>query len=174
MSVKKSVLKEKTDRELEKYLSEENTYVPEAVEIAFEILKERGKTYTEEETKRIQQLVAKKQTQAEIEKVEEEVKEEKNKRTYGVWAVGAILLYVGYGLLENEVKFPTKRGSSIVFENEAAWSVFASSFFLFLLYLTDYIGQKTDRYTEEQIKRYKKLFGALSAIGMLAAILGNT
>ncbi len=60
MSVKKSVLEAKTDKELEEYIKEGNRFVPEANILAFEILKSRGREFTELETQRIMSLVSEK------------------------------------------------------------------------------------------------------------------
>lgn len=60
MSVKKSVLEAKTDKELEEYIKEGNGFVPEANILAFEILKSRGREFTELETQRIMSLVSEK------------------------------------------------------------------------------------------------------------------
>jgi hypothetical protein len=59
MSVKKALLANKTDKELEAYLKEGNGYVVEAIEYAFEILKARGRIFSEEEIERIDLLIAK-------------------------------------------------------------------------------------------------------------------
>src|SRR5690606_918831 len=60
MSVKKSVLETKTDRELEEYNKEGNRFVPEANILAFEILKSRGREFTELETQRLTSLISEK------------------------------------------------------------------------------------------------------------------
>lgn len=60
MSVKKSVLEAKTDKELEEYIKEGNRFVPEANILAFEILKSRGREFNELETQRIMSLVSEK------------------------------------------------------------------------------------------------------------------
>jgi hypothetical protein len=66
MSVKKSVLETKTDRELEEYIKEGNRFVPEANILAYEILKSRGREFTELETQRIMFLVSEKNKVKEI------------------------------------------------------------------------------------------------------------
>ena len=47
--VKKNVLNKLSNKELENYLKIENRFVPEAVQMAFEILEERGRIFTEVE-----------------------------------------------------------------------------------------------------------------------------
>ncbi|OPB86019.1 hypothetical protein [Elizabethkingia ursingii] len=66
MSVNRSVLEKKTDKELEQYIKPDSRFVPEAVEHAFEILKSRGKEFTEEENQRIDLLRAEKNKKEEI------------------------------------------------------------------------------------------------------------
>lgn len=69
--VKKNVLNKLSDRELEKYLHPENRFVPEAVQMAYEILKERGRNFSEEEKTDIQNLIIAKQNR-EIEQIQQE------------------------------------------------------------------------------------------------------
>lgn len=59
MAVKKSVLEQLSDRELENYIKPETTFVPEATKIAFEILKKRGREFSAEETDSINLLIHK-------------------------------------------------------------------------------------------------------------------
>jgi hypothetical protein len=61
MAVKKSVLEQMSDRELERYIKPETTFVPEATKIAFEILKKRGREFSAEETDSINLLINKKE-----------------------------------------------------------------------------------------------------------------
>ena len=55
--VKRKVLEKLSDSELEKYLKTESRFVPEAIQFAYEILKERGKQFSEIETNRIENLI---------------------------------------------------------------------------------------------------------------------
>lgn len=59
MAVKKSVLEQMSDRELEKYIKPETTFVPQATKIAFEILKTRGREFSNEEIDSINLLINK-------------------------------------------------------------------------------------------------------------------
>lgn len=61
MAVKKSVLEKMSDFELEKYIKPETTFVPEATKIAFEILKKRGRQFSDEEIDSINLLINKKE-----------------------------------------------------------------------------------------------------------------
>lgn len=56
MSVNKRLLEKKSDQELEKYIEEGNRFVSEANIFAYEILKSRGREFTDEETQRIMSL----------------------------------------------------------------------------------------------------------------------
>lgn len=57
MSVNKRLLEEKTNQELEKYIEIGNRFVPQANIYAYEILKSRGREFTDEETERIKSLI---------------------------------------------------------------------------------------------------------------------
>lgn len=57
MSVNKRLLEEKSNQELEKYIEIGNRFVPEANIYAYEILKSRGREFTDEETERIKSLI---------------------------------------------------------------------------------------------------------------------
>ena len=52
MSVNKRLLEEKTNQELEEYIKPESKFVQEANQYAFEILKSRGRIFSDEETER--------------------------------------------------------------------------------------------------------------------------
>jgi hypothetical protein len=63
--VKRIVLSKISNKELENYLNPENRFVPEAVQMAFEILEERGRVFTETEKINIQNSIQyKKETEA--------------------------------------------------------------------------------------------------------------
>lgn len=57
MSVKRSVLAQKSNEVLETYVAADSRYVADAVRIAYELLLQRGKTFTPEEAIRIQELI---------------------------------------------------------------------------------------------------------------------
>lgn len=69
--VKKSVLRKLSSPELENYLREGNRFTPEAVQVAFEILEERGRIFNDEEKIQIQKIIQDKKTQEEL-KIQEE------------------------------------------------------------------------------------------------------
>ncbi len=58
-NVNKSVLEKKTDKELEEYLKPETRYVPEAIEYAYNILKDRGREFSDEEEVRLHDIFEK-------------------------------------------------------------------------------------------------------------------
>lgn len=69
--VKKSVLAKLSDRELEKYLEKDNRFVPEAVQIAVQILEERGRIFNDVEKADIQNII-----QNKIDSEEQKLKDE--------------------------------------------------------------------------------------------------
>ncbi|TDX83116.1 hypothetical protein [Epilithonimonas xixisoli] len=70
--VNRNVLKKLSDSELEKYLKEDSRFVPEAVQIAFEILEERGRIFSDEDTLRIKEIILNKKDSQETEKIEKQ------------------------------------------------------------------------------------------------------
>ncbi|WP_426480252.1 hypothetical protein [Chryseobacterium sp. R2ACT005] len=69
--VNKSVLRKLSNQELEGYLKEGSRFVPEAVQIAFEILEERGRVFSEMEKTAVQQLIQNKKEEEEAKRTEE-------------------------------------------------------------------------------------------------------
>lgn len=61
MSVKKTVLEQKTNTELEKHIVPKNRFVPEAIRYAFEILKSRERHFSDDEIKSIEWLITSKE-----------------------------------------------------------------------------------------------------------------
>jgi len=55
--VSRKVLEKLSDYELEKYIKPESRFVPESIQYAFDILKERGRIFTETESEQIQSLI---------------------------------------------------------------------------------------------------------------------
>ncbi len=61
MQVKRSVLQKLSTNELNSYIKDDSRFVPEAIEMAFEILKnERNVQFSEIETTRIKNLISSK------------------------------------------------------------------------------------------------------------------
>nr|WP_314496282.1 hypothetical protein [uncultured Chryseobacterium sp.] len=69
--VKRNVLNKLSDKELKNYLNPENRFVPEAVQMAFEILEARGQIFTEAEKNNIQNNIQNKKEADAIKKQEE-------------------------------------------------------------------------------------------------------
>ncbi|AQX07354.1 hypothetical protein [Elizabethkingia ursingii] len=69
--VKKSTLEKLSDTELKKYIAPESRFTPEAVQMALEILKERGNQFSDQESVSIQKMIQDKK-EAEIAAVTEE------------------------------------------------------------------------------------------------------
>lgn len=69
--VNKNVLRKLSNQELERYLKEGNRFVPEAVQVAFEILEERGRVFNEQEKTAVQQLILRKKEEEEAKHAEE-------------------------------------------------------------------------------------------------------
>ena len=59
--VKRSVLEKLDDKELENYIKSDSRFVSKAVKFAYEILKERGREFSNEEVKVIQDLIKEKE-----------------------------------------------------------------------------------------------------------------
>ncbi|WP_126650195.1 hypothetical protein [Chryseobacterium aureum] len=69
--ISKSVLRKLSNQELEKYLQQDNRFVPDAVQAAFEILEERGRVFSEQEKTVVQQLIQHKKEAEEAKRAEE-------------------------------------------------------------------------------------------------------
>ena len=65
MSVSRKLLALKSDQELFSYIEENNRYVPEANQIAFEILQKRGHVFDPQESNRIRQQILNKEASEE-------------------------------------------------------------------------------------------------------------
>ena len=52
--VSRKVIEKLSDFELEKYIKPESKFVPEAIEFAYDILKQRGRIFTDSETEQIE------------------------------------------------------------------------------------------------------------------------
>lgn len=66
MSVDKKILECKTDRDLELYLQPNNHYVSRSVQLAYDILKSRGRNFSLDEEQFINELISDKQKNEEI------------------------------------------------------------------------------------------------------------
>jgi len=66
MNIKRSRLEEKSNKELEEYIKEGNKFVPEATIYAYEILKSRGRQFSDIETERVNLIICNKNKKKEI------------------------------------------------------------------------------------------------------------
>lgn len=110
--VQRKLLDKMSDKELENYIKPNSSYVYAAVKIAFEILKNRGRQFSEDELYRINQLISAKQVEDESLKSlnEWDVDEDNNEQSIklysqkSVWYfsiffgihLGAILLAINF------------------------------------------------------------------------------
>ncbi|WP_374463782.1 hypothetical protein [Chryseobacterium sp.] len=154
--VNESVLRKLSNQELEGYLKESNRFVPEAVQIAFEILEERGRIFSEQEKTAVQQLIQHK-------KEEEEAKRTKEAE---VWKdhitedPKAVKLYSRRTILVSSVFFSPIPGSVLLFLNLVKLKKYLASllalafgflFFMFQKYvlLSHFDFGTTSRYSPE-------------------------
>jgi hypothetical protein len=72
MSVKKSVLEVKKNNELYVYIQPESRFVAQSIKYSFDILKQRGEIFSEEETNRILELIEHKSLKEKQELIREE------------------------------------------------------------------------------------------------------
>lgn len=84
--VNRNVLRKLSDYELEKYVKEGNRFTPEAVQMAFEVLEERGRTFTDEDKISIQNIIHNKK-ESETAKKNEEIEDWKDHITTDLSAV---------------------------------------------------------------------------------------
>lgn len=73
MSVKKSILEEKNNNELYFYIQPESRFVAQAVKYSFDILKERGEIFSDEETNRVLKLIEDKKLKESQEIIQENI-----------------------------------------------------------------------------------------------------
>jgi len=66
--VNKKVIEKLSDRELENYLKPDSRFMPAAISYAYEILQTRGKTFSEDEKLRIEEMISQKAKAEQAEK----------------------------------------------------------------------------------------------------------
>ncbi|MDR4954778.1 hypothetical protein REB14_21565 [Chryseobacterium sp. ES2] len=154
--VNRSILRKLSNQELEGYLKEGNRFVPEAVQIAFEILEERGRTFSEMEKTAAQQLIQHKKQEEEAKRTEEAE----------VWKdhitedPEAVKLYSRMTILVSSVFFSPIPGSILLFLNLVKLKKYPASFlalafgFLFFMFqkfvlLSHFDFGTTSRYSPE-------------------------
>ncbi|WP_223600266.1 hypothetical protein [Chryseobacterium sp. GVT01B] len=154
--VSKNVLRKLSNQELEEYLKEGNRFVPEAVQIAFEILEERGRIFSEQEKETVQQLIQNKKEEEEA-KHTEEVEVWKDHITEDP---KALKLYSRRTIFVSSVFFSPIPGSILLFLNLVKLKKYPASFlalafgFLFFMFqkyvlLSHFDFGTTSRYSPE-------------------------
>ncbi|ANF49284.1 hypothetical protein A0O34_01355 [Chryseobacterium glaciei] len=123
--VNKSVLRKLSDYELNKYIKEGNRFTPEAVQMAFEILEERGRTFTTEEKISIQNIIQNKK-ESEAAKKNEEIEDWKDHITTDS---SAIRLYSRALLLSSSFFLGTFYGAFLLSLNFIKLKKYASAVF---------------------------------------------
>jgi len=103
MSVNKRLLEQKSNQELEKYIDIGNRFVPQANLYAYEILKSRGREFTEEETERIMSLTDENNKSNEIVIHKNHKKSADLIYLSGAFGIGNLILT--YETLDNGMKF---------------------------------------------------------------------
>ncbi|SEM26079.1 hypothetical protein SAMN05421856_10255 [Chryseobacterium taichungense] len=141
--VSKNVLRKLSDAELDKYLIAGNRFTPEAVEVAFEILQERGRHFSEPEKEAINEMILAKKREEENRTNEEKeiwkdhVTEDPN----------AIKLYSRTTIIVLTVLFGTIPGSVLLFLNFLTVRRYVAAVFTLLIgfgifFLQNYILSK--------------------------------
>lgn len=118
MSVKKSVLEQKSNLQLEEYIKPESGFVPQASKFAFEILQSRGRDFSEEEMEQINLLIEKKEQKKEI------VIHENNLKASNLMFLSAVLGLINFSLSDQ-----------ITIKNDISSAIISLSFLIFLALL---------------------------------------
>ncbi|WP_312299438.1 hypothetical protein [Chryseobacterium sp.] len=166
--VNKSVLRKFSSSELENYLKEGNRFVPEAVQMAFEILEERGRIFTEQERSSVQQMMQNKRN-AEEAKLTEEKETWKDHITEDP---NAIRLYSRTTILVSSVFFSTVPGSVLLFLNLIKLKKYSAAFFALAFGCIFFMFQKyvlQSRFDTHSLSRYSPEIGVI-AVGALGLI----
>ncbi|TZF94975.1 hypothetical protein FW781_13830 [Chryseobacterium panacisoli] len=154
--VNRNVLRKLSDSELENYLKAGSRFVPEAVQIAFEIMEERGRIFSEQEKSAVHQLIQHKKEEEEAKRTEE-VEIWKDHITEDT---DAIKLYSRRTIFVSSVLFSPIPGSILLFLNLAKLKKYPASFlalafgFLFFMFqkyvlLSHFDFGTTSRYSPE-------------------------
>ncbi len=167
--VKRNVLDKLSDRELETYLNPDNRFVPEAVQMACEILEERGRIFTETEKLSIQNSIQHKKETEEARK-QEETEYWKDHITEDT---AAIKLYSRTSIMILAILFGTIPGSILLSLNLFTVRKYTTAIFSLLMgfgffFLQNYIV--TQGFASDTSSRYSPETGitALGALILLA------
>lgn len=126
--VNRNVLRKLSTSELEKYVKEGNRFTPEAVQMAFEVLQEKGRNFTTEEKVRIQNIIQNKKEAEEVKK-NEEIEDWKDHITTDS---SAVRLYSRALLLSSSMFLGTFYGAFLLSLNFIKLKKYASAVFTFL------------------------------------------
>lgn len=126
--VNRSVLRKLSTSELEKYVKEGNRFTPEAVQMAFEVLQEKGRDFSTEEKVRIQNIIQNKKEAEEVKK-NEEIEDWKDHITTDS---SAVRLYSRALLLSSSMFLGTFYGALLLSLNFIKLKKYASAVFTFL------------------------------------------
>ncbi|MDR2269569.1 MAG: hypothetical protein LBF27_01580 [Sphingobacterium sp.] len=166
--VNRSVIKKLSDNELEKYIKPDSRSVADAVQYAYEILKERGRNFTPAESEQIEALINRKQ---ETEFAEENLLDEgatTDENAIELYKNSAILFFsLFFGVIFgavlqalNFVKIKDYKGAIVSL-------LFAIGFTVLQIFIIGYIGGNYMDITDSSF--YIRLF--LSGIGVVGLSL---
>ena len=163
--VQRKVLVKLTNSQLEKYIQPDSRYLPEAIVIAMDILKERGRIFTDEELKAIENLKLKNKEQNSLENQELDLSYDKNI----VDDPNAIALFPLYWIVLGSVLLTTLFGSILLIINLIKLKKYIGVIVVLLLSLGYFIFQEnlTEIFTELGVRkqgRYSVTPDLLSAL----------
>ncbi|MDR4890811.1 MULTISPECIES: hypothetical protein [unclassified Chryseobacterium] len=166
--VSKNVLRKLSSQELEGYLKEGNRFVPEAVQMAFEILEERGHVFNEQEKIAVLQLIQRKKDAEEAKRTEEaEVW-----RDHITEDPDAIKLYSRSTILVSSILFSPIPGAILLSLNLIKLKKYLAAFFTLVFGFLFFVFQKyvlISHFDFGITSRYSPEIGVLSvgALGLL-------
>ncbi|PRB82483.1 hypothetical protein CQ022_17460 [Chryseobacterium culicis] len=166
--VNRSVLRKLSDSELEKYVQEGNRFVPEAVQMAFEILEERGRVFSEQKKAAVLQLIQRKKDAEEAKRTEEaEVW-----RDHITEDPDAIKLYSRSTIFVSSILFSPIPGAILLFLNLIKLKKYLAAFFTLVFGFLFFVFQKyvlISHFDFGTTSRYSPEIGVLSvgALGLL-------
>ncbi|MEJ5051631.1 hypothetical protein WH221_17515 [Chryseobacterium culicis] len=157
-----------SDSELEKYVQEGNRFVPEAVQMAFEILEERGRVFSEQKKAAVLQLIQRKKDAEEAKRTEEaEVW-----RDHITEDPDAIKLYSRSTIFVSSILFSPIPGAILLFLNLIKLKKYLAAFFTLVFGFLFFVFQKyvlISHFDFGTTSRYSPEIGVLSvgALGLL-------
>lgn len=136
----KSVIKKMTDKELENYLKPDNTFVPDAVQYAYEVLKERGRIFSDTEAEQIQTIIDKKRESETVQLNGFDkylTKDENAIELYSGMAIWLFSVFFGiiYGTILQVLNFVKLKNTKAAFIS----FIFGITFLIFQLYIAKFI-----------------------------------